>query len=1394
MELVQKAQPFLKSSPVNNDIIRLEQEFREGWSRYDPARWNRFIDKVSDSELRLELTFRLATAELEFAFRQPVDQQSEIQGEVSQHDDEDERVRPSVHLFLFRYPELRDEPSYLVQLCVLEYARRLRHDKIPPRPESYLIYSDCVDEHLGRLLQKIEDTLPAGKVHAHADQCTVSQPGDLTVKDDSEKSISLEPLPQNLGCFLLVELISRGGMGFVYSAIDLRSATPVAVKVMRRDDAWSVYRFNEEFSLLSAVNHPNLVRLYEASVEGDLRYFSMEMIEGKTIDEWFQFSVRQRSDRWKVLRRALRQSASAIHYLHRVGAIHCDIKPTNIMITSSSRAVVLDLGLAVSENSPEEGIGTIPYSAPEVLKHKLHSQSSDWYSFGLLIYQVVSGCFEPKFLNDKNNEHIADTDDLREQLQDAPSDLVDLCCDLLRTDPDRRPTGSEVIRRLGGKPSQSAVATRFFGREEVLAELNSKMESVEANKKAEIAVLTGESGIGKSTVLAQWQECQTAPEQQAMESQRAEVERLVWHVRCFRQDKTPFRLINGLIQQIVASLKTMPRDRWQANLELHLASISTQFPQLRHLHEPTVRPSQKIEHAASSELARRTAMEELADWLTTLSHDFPIAILVDDAQWADESSLEWLAGWLQDSTANVLLIGVDESPEQRVLQLLERNNDSTNSSCNIPVASLSETECEDLLDHYCADREISISPQIREDMRVRSNGNPFLLRELFYVYSNHVKQFPVKDEEWLSRRFSPSFASRFTTQHPNAELVLQYLAVSDRPMGFHQIHTSARIAPKLLQSLLVLLESQGWITTRHSGFESQIEISHDRFRQAILASMPQARLARRHNRLARILSAEVPAPWSRMGAHFWEAELYREAAACYAQAARVALNSGGYEETLAFLERARHSSADRNEKEVYELDRLEAAALAGIGNSIEAAKKYETLMFRSDDAQKMVMKALAGEQWIYAGRLNEGMASLADVLAELGIGKRSPLQPRRWKLFFDLIRGAPVQKFIGKVQTDSEPFDELYAALNRMSFALTFLDNRLGPELTLYLKDYAASHGSKSDRAIAVLNYSLVLLLASRKLRRVAVGWLRYGRDLAVESNCPIAIGRYHFFAWLWKTERGRGQTASDSLRRSLEAQSKRKQSFAWDAQMTHWCRLANFNDRMELKQLRTQTMHLRQCAEQRNDVLAQYLTHVMGGHLSDLVGDDIEGGRESLEIARLAIRSHAFQMPRFYLWISRANQHLYEGNDVKAFDLLHSDWPSMKQASLLSHNTNLWLALSAKVCCALVRKNFADAKALSIRIRALRDAPYVVAGTAFELVSDAGLGALASEDKWLSTVQSLESFQLRQMANALRWHMGLHFENSANADTARGAFLAEGCVAPEKLMRILIPLPSEKH
>ena len=115
------------------ELTEIEQEFRNSWRDFDPRRYAGFLDQAAEAS-RVELLTRLLSAELEFAFQPPTvgldpDQSSST---------DDERVKPCVQLFVLRFPELEKHPDLLIRLVVLEYALRLRHDEIPPNPESYL--------------------------------------------------------------------------------------------------------------------------------------------------------------------------------------------------------------------------------------------------------------------------------------------------------------------------------------------------------------------------------------------------------------------------------------------------------------------------------------------------------------------------------------------------------------------------------------------------------------------------------------------------------------------------------------------------------------------------------------------------------------------------------------------------------------------------------------------------------------------------------------------------------------------------------------------------------------------------------------------------------------------------------------------------------------------------------------------------------------------------------------------------------------------------------------------------------------------------------------------------------------------------------------------------------
>ncbi len=149
-------------------------------------------------------------------------------------------------------------------------------------------------------------------------------------------------LPKQLGHFLLLSLAGTGGMGAVFRALDLRTGGVYAIKVMKRVDSWSVYRFNDEFRVLATLSHANLVKMYHSFVEGNLRYYSMELLNGVPIHVWWSrlrsFPERRQAEQWELLRRVLAQIASAIHFC----------------ISEASRTVTSSAGIFWSRN--EEGL------------------------------------------------------------------------------------------------------------------------------------------------------------------------------------------------------------------------------------------------------------------------------------------------------------------------------------------------------------------------------------------------------------------------------------------------------------------------------------------------------------------------------------------------------------------------------------------------------------------------------------------------------------------------------------------------------------------------------------------------------------------------------------------------------------------------------------------------------------------------------------------------------------------------------------------------------------------------------------------------------------------------------------------------------------------------------
>lgn len=210
-----------------------------------------------------------------------------------------------------------------------------------------------------------------------------------------------------LGPYEIVSALGAGGMGEVYRAHDARLGREVAIKVLPTDyadDPDRLRRFEQEARASSALNHPNILSIYDVGQHDGSPYVVSELLEGETL--------RKRLAGTRLTqRRAIDYALQIAHGLaaaHAKGIIHRDLKPDNIFITSDGRAKILDFGLAKLtqpdgdqvlssiptrrvDTDPGMVMGTVGYMSPEQLKGRPVDQRSDIFSFGAILYEMLAG-------------------------------------------------------------------------------------------------------------------------------------------------------------------------------------------------------------------------------------------------------------------------------------------------------------------------------------------------------------------------------------------------------------------------------------------------------------------------------------------------------------------------------------------------------------------------------------------------------------------------------------------------------------------------------------------------------------------------------------------------------------------------------------------------------------------------------------------------------------------------------------------------------------------------------------------------------------------------------------------------------------------------------------------
>jgi eukaryotic-like serine/threonine-protein kinase len=283
-----------------------------------------------------------------------------------------------------------------------ENLKEIFHAAIALAPTERRAYLDRACDGNASLRHAVESLLKSHEETGFVDQPAYQAAAEMLMQDRKLAA------GQTVGRYRIVSLIGEGGMGRVYLAEDMKLHRKVSLKFLSTSvtqDHERLRRFEQEARAASALNHPNIITIYEIGEAEGHQFIATEFIEGQTLRE----RLRSPLDLDEALEIAT-QAAAALVAAHRVNIIHRDIKPENIMIRKDDRLVkVLDFGLAkitvpgraaidaeadtqLRNTAPGVVMGTVAYMSPEQARGETVDERTDIWSLAVVLYEMVAGC------------------------------------------------------------------------------------------------------------------------------------------------------------------------------------------------------------------------------------------------------------------------------------------------------------------------------------------------------------------------------------------------------------------------------------------------------------------------------------------------------------------------------------------------------------------------------------------------------------------------------------------------------------------------------------------------------------------------------------------------------------------------------------------------------------------------------------------------------------------------------------------------------------------------------------------------------------------------------------------------------------------------------------------
>jgi len=990
-----------------------------------------------------------------------------------------------------------------------------------------------------------------------------------------------------------------------------------------------------------------------------------------------------------LLRAALRQLAAGLTTLHEAGKLHRDIKPSNVLVTREGRVVILDFGLVTELSEPGSAhtrraiVGTPIFMSPEQGLGEPLTPASDWYSVGVMLYRALTGRvpFDGPPMHVLMSKAEVEAVPPGVIVPGLPQDLESLCTDLLRRNPLERPTGEDIMSRLGVESSRAITVPEatstlsrsavFVGRETHLAVMKQAFEAVKSKRPA-AALVYGGSGMGKSSLIRKFL--------QQVKEQRDDA--VILRGRCYQRESVPYKALDSLVDELSVYLQDLPMVEATALMPRDVDALMRLFPVLRQVEVPT-RQAQAAPIVNPHELRRR-AFGALRDLLARIAERHPLILTIDDLQWGDADSDALLSEIVRppDPPA-LLLIATFRADEVGSAPLMKALRPATGAPVfdvhELPVGEFTPQEAQRLAIALLGPKASGRAESIARE----AEGNPLFIDAL----ARHAQ---LEMEGAMRRSTPPSglrlgvlgapiadappiepyvklgemIQARVARLPPGARKLLETLVVAGSPLDVTLARRAAGAEshePAVLSLLMVMhlvrppIDSPG----------DEVEIYHDRIRESVLATIPPEDQRTYHDRLAVTLELDGRADPELLCTHYHAAGRTVKALFYALKAADEAFDALAFDRAARLYRLALSLNPPRD---VPILTRL-GESLANAGRGAESADVYLAAAEKSPPNAALDLRHRAAEQLLISGHVDRGLNIVRFIVEPL---KMKLAASQKGALFSLLTRRAHLRlRGLGfKERREEEiPPEELMKidVCWAVAVGLSLVDSMRGAEFQArhLLLALQAGEPYRIARALAVE----VAFSASNgaKGQDRTDELLRMTESLAQRIKKPHALALATTMAGAAKYLAGKWREGLELTERGAAMLREQCSGVTWELDTADIFVLTALNMLGRWKDLSDRLDEVVRSADARGDLYAAVHIRLEVGYVRDLARDDPGEAARSMDEA-LARCSHqeGFQMQHSLHLQAMSTILLYRGDVEEAFLLLEKHWSDLRRAFIL--------------------------------------------------------------------------------------------------------------------------------